>query len=228
MTTGIMIFPGAHGDKELTRVLEQVYNLKVRPVWNGETSLEGIDLLFIPGGFPCKASSAGTMCIEQSPVIDAILEYAEKGKVLVGIGNGFRLLCDTDLLPGSLRMNRSRRYICRSVFVKPDNDQTLLTLKLSCDRACQLPIATGYGRYAARDEVLVDLRYQDQILFRFCDGFGRISEENNVTGSVDNIAGLCNARKNVFGIVPQPERAVFTNGRGGDGRLIFDSLLNHL
>jgi phosphoribosylformylglycinamidine synthase len=227
MTFGILIFPGAHGDRELVRVLEDEFGKKVKKVWNSETSLDGIDILFIPGGFPCKGSSSSSLCINESPVIEAMIDYAESGKTLVGIGNGFRILCETDLVPGSLRMNKSQRFICRNTYIKPDNDHTAITCKLSNDKAYRIPIATGYGRYAAKEETLVRMRHQEQILFRYCDRFARISEEINFTGSVDNIAGVCNEKKNVFGLIPQPERAVFAHGHNTDGQDFFRSLLEY-
>ncbi|TFH20547.1 MAG: phosphoribosylformylglycinamidine synthase I [Bacteroidia bacterium] len=228
MTFGILIFPGAHGDKELKRVFEDVYGKSVKTIWNRETDLRGIDVLFIPGGFPCKGSSNSNKCIEESPVIDSMLEFADRGKILVGIGNGFRVLCETNLIPGSLRMNKTQHYICRNTYIKPDNDYTALTHKLSNNKAYRIPIATGYGRYSARDEILAQMRIHEQILFRYCDQNGRISEGINVTGAVDNIAGVCNQRKNVFGMIPQPERAVFPFGRHTDGKAIFDSLMEFL
>jgi phosphoribosylformylglycinamidine synthase subunit PurQ / glutaminase len=224
MTFGILLFPGAHGDRELTRVLQECYGKKVKQVWNRETGLEGIDVLFIPGGFPCKGST-GSSSLKDSPVIESMLEYADRGKILVGIGNGFRMLCETGLVPGELRMNRTQRFICTNTFIKPDNDYTAMTGKLSNSQAYLIPIATGYGRFTARDETLVSMRHQEQILFRYCDQNARISEEINYTGSVDNIAGVCNEKKNVFGMIPQPERAVIGSGKNGDGRAIFDSLL---
>lgn len=228
MTFGILIFPGAHGDRELTRVLAERYGKTVRSIWNRETNLKGIDVLFIPGGFPCKGSSSSSRCINESPVIDAMLEFAESGKILIGIGNGFRVLCETGLVPGTLKMNATQRFICRNTFIKPDNDYTALTGKLSNDRAYRIPIATGYGRYTADDETLVQMRYSEQILFRYCDCYARISEEINITGAVDNIAGVCNEKKNVFGMIPQPERAVFVDGDNPDGAAIFDSLMEYL
>lgn len=226
MTFGILIFPGAHGDRDLTRVLEEHYGKKVVPVGNRETRLNGIDALIIPGGFPCKGSSSSSRCINDSPVIDSMLEHADRGKLLIGIGNGFRVLCETGLIPGTLRMNKTQRFICRHTFIKPDNNNTVLTRKLSSDLAYQIPVSTGYGRYAAKEDVLVDMRLNDQILFRYCDEFAVISEEDNVTGSVDNIAGVCNINRNVFGLIPQPERAVFSHGRNIDGRVIFESIFD--
>ena len=227
MTFGILIFPGAHGDKDLARVLEDHYHQKVVPVWNMETSLNGIDVLMIPGGFPCKGSPNSSKCIRDSAIIESMMEYADKGKILFGIGNGFRVLSETGLVPGTLRMNRTQRFICRKTFIKPDNEHTAVTNKLSNDRAYQVPIATGYGRYTAKDDTLARMRLHEQILFRYCDEFAVISEEINVTGAVDNIAGVCNEKKNVFGMIPQPERAVFTHGKNTDGRAIFDSILDH-
>ena len=226
MRFGILVFPGAHGDRDLKRVLEEHYRARVSLIRSQESNLEGIDVLLIPGGFPCKGSSTSSRCIEDSPVVDSMMEYAEKGRILVGIGNGFRVLCETGLVPGSLRMNKTRRFICRNTFVKPDNNDTALTSALSADLAYRLPLATGYGRYVAREEELVKMRLNEQILFRFCDEFGVISESNNLTGSVDNIAGVCNVRKNVFGLLPQPERAVFEYGKNIDGRGLFDSILS--
>lgn len=228
MNFGIVIFPGAHGDKELSLVLEEVYGKKARAIWNQETNLDGLDVLFIPGGFPCKGSSNSTKCLKDSPVIEPMISFAERGKILIGIGNGFRVLCETGLVPGVLRMNKSQRFICRNTFIKPDNDDTAMTHKLNDDEAYQIPISTGYGRYTAREEVLVQMRYNEQILFRYCDENGRISEGINLTGAVDNIAGVCNERKNVFGIIPQPERAVFDHGKNTDGKAIFDSLMERI
>jgi len=157
-----------------------------------------------------------------------MIEFADRGKIVIGIGNGFRVLCETGLVPGSIRMNRSQRFVCRNTFIKPDNDQTAVSCKLSSEKAYRIPIATGYGRYAAKEDTLVQMRHSDQILFRYCDESARISEGINVTGAVDNIAGICNVRKNVFGMIPQPERAVFPYGGNMDGKAIFDSLIESL
>jgi phosphoribosylformylglycinamidine synthase len=125
-------------------------------------------------------------------------------------------------------MNKTQRFICRHTYIKPDNDYSAVTSKLSNDRAYRIPIATGYGRFAAKDEVLVQMRHQEQILFRYCDEHARISEEINLTGSIDNIAGVCNSRKTVFGMIPQPERAVLSQNMNGDGKAIFDSLMEYI
>ena len=114
MTFGILIFPGAHGDKELGRVLEGVYDKKVKYIWNRETDLNGIDVLFIPGGFPCKGSSSSSKCIEESPVIESMIDFAERGKILIGIGNGFRVLCETGLVLSLIHISEPTRLLRRS------------------------------------------------------------------------------------------------------------------
>ena len=227
MTFGILIFPGAHGDKELIRVLREEYAAQIREVRRDEQDLDGIDVLVIPGGFPCKGSSCFPKCMEEHTVLEAMIGYAERGKILLGIGNGFRVLCEAGLIPGTLRMNQSQRYICTNTFIKAENENTALTRHLPSDIPLRIPIATGYGRYTAKEEELVQMRLQDQILFRYCDHSGSISEEINLTGAIDNIAGVCNEKKNVFGLIPQPERAFF-QGPDPDGRTIFDSLLAYL
>lgn len=227
MTFGILIFPGAHGDKELSRVLSEEYARDFRYILPEERDLSGIDVLVIPGGFPCKGSSCFPKCNEAHPVLQEMIAYAERGKILIGIGNGFRVLCESGLVPGTLRMNQSQRYICTNTFIKAENENTALTRHLPSDTPLRIPIATGYGRYTAKEEELVQMRLQDQILFRYCDHAGSISEEINLTGAVDNIAGVCNEKKNVFGLIPQPERAIF-HGPYPDGKAIFDSLLAYL
>lgn len=228
MKFGIIIFPGAHGDKELIKVLEQQFKQETRSVWHEDLNLSGLDALFIPGGFPCKGSFTSNQCLNESPLIDSIIEFAEKGKIVVGIGNGFRLLCETGLVPGSVRMNRSQRFICKSVYIKPDNDYLPITNQLSNQKQYRIPISTGYGRYAAKDETLIEMRRKEQIIFRYCDYNGKITEAINETGSVDNIAGVCNAGKNVFGIIPQPERASLEISEKRDGQLIFKSLISYI
>ena len=226
MKFGILKFPGAHGDIDLIRVLEQQFKQETRPVWHDDTNLSDMDAIFIPGGFPCKGSSTATKCLNDSPLIDSIIEFAEKGKIVVGIGNGFRLLCEAGLVPGSIRMNRSQRFICKSVYIKPDNDYLPVTNQFSNDKHYRIPISTGYGRYTARDETLIEMRLKEQIIFRYCDHNGNITEEVNDTGSVDNIAGVCNSGKNVFGFIPQPERASLGISGNKDGQWFFKSLIS--
>jgi phosphoribosylformylglycinamidine synthase len=228
MKFGIIIFPGAHGDQDLIRVLEKQFNQETRSVWHNDIHMSDLDAIFIPGGFPCKGSATATKCLNDSPLIDSIIEFAEKGKIIVGIGNGFRMLCEIGLIPGTVRMNRSQRFICKSVYIKSDNDYLPVTNQLSNDKHYRIPISTGYGRFTAKDATLIEMRLREQIIFRYCDHNGNITEEVNETGSVDNIAGVCNSGKNVFGIMPQPERASLEISGNTDGQWIFKSLFSYL
>jgi len=224
----ILVFPGAHGDNDLKLVLENQFGIKAEMIWYKNASPFETDVLFIPGGFPCRGTLASSECVKDSVVLDLIRSYAEKGRLLCAFGNGFQLLCEAGLLPGRLEQNSSGKFICRNTFIKPDNDYLALTNQLQNDKAYQVPIATGFGRFYADEELLREMRQDHQIIFRYCDQSGRISEAVNDTGSVDNIAGVSNKKKNVFGMIPLPERAVLGNGQRNDGRLIFESLIAYL
>lgn len=224
----ILVFPGAHGDNDLKVVLEDQFGKKAEMIWYKNASPFDTDILFIPGGFPCRGSQESSECMKDTIVLDQIRNFAEKGKLVCAFGNGFQLLCEAGLLPGSLEQNVSGRFICKSTFIKPDNDYLALTNQLQNDKAYQIPIATAFGRYNATEDLLREMRQDQQIIFRYCDHTGRISEAVNSTGSVDNIAGVCNKKKNVFGMIPLPERAVLGGGQRNDGRLIFESLISYL
>ena len=228
MKFGVLKYPGGHGDAELMHVLRNYFGLDAREVWYREPAYPDIGVLFIGGGFPCDNKESGADCLDESPAIQHLEDYTFSGGLVIGIGNGFRLLCDIGLLPGSLVQNVNRRYICRQVYFKPDNQLTPLTAGLSPDSIYRSPIATDHGRYDAPEEVLVSMRQEGQILFRYCDQDGRITESVNYTGSRDNIAGICNRDYNVFGIIPQPERAVTEFGHKADGVKIIQSLLDQL
>ncbi|MFZ5942260.1 MAG: phosphoribosylformylglycinamidine synthase I [Bacteroidota bacterium] len=224
----ILVFPGAHGDNDLKVVLESQFGIRAEMIWFRNASPFDTDVLLIPGGFPCRGSLASSQCVQDTVVIELIQNFAAKGKVVCAFGNGFQLLCEAGLLPGTLERNLSGKFICRSTYIKPDNDYLALTNQLHNDQAYQIPIATAYGRYDASEDLLREMRQDQQIIFRYCDQAGRISEAVNDTGSVDNIAGVCNKRKNVFGMIPLPERAVISGGSRNDGRLLFESLISYL
>ena len=228
MTVGVLKYPGGHGDTELKQVLRQHLMKDVQEVWYKEKSLEGVEILFIGGGIPCYKQNKGKICIENSSVINILPEYSAQGKTIVGVGNGFQLLCQIGLLPGYLDNNSNEKFICKQVFIKAENRSNHLTSGLRKDEVLKLPIATEYGRYSAKEDVLVDMRRDGQIVFRFCDNQGRISESINYTGSIDNIAAVCNTSKNVFGIIPQPERAVTEFRNNSDGKTILGSFLDQL
>lgn len=228
MKIGILKYPGGHGDAELHHILLNYFKASVREVWYKEQGPFDVDLLFLGGGFPCKEKDGNRTCMNESPALQYLAEFASLGKYIVGFGNGFQLLCEAGLLPGELKKNISEKFICKQVYLKPENHSNAFTVEFRQDEIFRIPIATDYGRYVADEEELVNMRRDGQILFRFCDYEGRITEAVNYTGSLDNIAGVCNERKNVFGMIPQPERAVAEFRNDADGRRLLGSFLKKI
>jgi phosphoribosylformylglycinamidine synthase subunit PurQ / glutaminase len=228
MKLGVLKYPGGHGDTELVHVLRHHLQQDVREVWYSEHSFGDIGALFIGGGFPCRQNKSIQACLEGSPALQYLQLFVERGGYVIGFGNGFQLLCEAGLLPGQLGMNDSGRFICRQVYIKPENHSSILTKGLHDEGVFRIPISTAFGRYLADDQSLAKMRLDGQILFRYCDYEGRITEAVNYTGSKDNIAAVCNREKRVFGMIPQPVRAVSEFRKEADGRTIFGSLLEHL
>ncbi len=225
MTIGVLKYPGGHGDAELIHVLKHYFGRDVRELWYREKGFEDLGTLFIGGGFPLLNISSFEGLLTESPALNYLKEFVARGKRIVAFGNGFQLLCEAGLLPGSIQKNTSGRFINKQVFIKPENHSNLLTSGLKNTEVLRIPIATEFGRYDADEEVLMKMRQEGQILFRYCDHEGRITEAINYTGSRDNIAGVCNASKNVFGMIPQPERAVKEFLNDADGMTILRSFL---
>jgi len=155
-----------------------------------------------------------------------VVRFARKGGFVFGVCNGFQILCEAGLLPGTLLHNDHQKFSCKNIYIKPDNDNTSITSLLDKNSAYKIPIAHGEGRYYADNDTLKSMRLNDQILFRYCDENGVISEEANPNGSIENIAGVCNENKNVFGMMPHPERAADIELGNVDGRAIFESILS--
>lgn len=226
MKIGILKYPGGHGDVELMHILSTYFKKDVREVWYKEAGPFDVDMIFLGGGFPCIESSVGLTCLDESPALQYLNEFASQGKFIVGFGNGFQLLCETGLLPGGLKRNSTGRFICKHVYIKPENYSSVFTSGLKQDEVFKIPIATNFGKYVAEEAVLMQMRQDGQILFRYSDYEGRITESVNYTGSLDNIAGVCNLKKNVFGMIPQAERAVTEFRNDADGSKFFASFLD--
>lgn len=224
MKIGIIRYPGGHGDAELKFVLENEFRVHVHEIWYKDEVLFDGDIIFVAGGFPCKFNAADFNCLDDSPAILNLKSFSALGKRIVGLGNGFHLLCEAGLLPGRLIRNSSNSFICKHVYLKPEDFSSGITDNLNKEEAYRLPIATYIGQYAADEEELVQMRQKGQILYRFCDHDGRITEAINYTGSIDNIAGVCNFERNVFGLISLPERAVFDPF--GDGRRVLEGMLS--
>ena len=225
MKFGVVIFPGSNCDQDTIHVLETVYGLETVPLWHKEADLKGCDFIMIPGGFSYGDYLRSGAVARFSPVMEKVIEFAAKGGYVMGICNGFQVLCEAHLLPGVLMRNMSQKFICKNVFIKAATNDSLITAEIPLEKALKIPIAHAEGRYYADEKVIKSLKDNNQILFRYCDENGNITPEANPNGSVENIAGICNEGRNVFGMMPHPERASEDILGNSDGKFLFDSIL---
>ena len=202
MKFGVITFPGSNCDEDMVYVLESLFNQKVERLWHKDADLKGVDFVILPGGF-----SYG--------------DYLRSGAIC----NGFQILCESKLLPGTLLHNNNQKFICKNIYLRADNNSSIINAHVDTNQALKIPIAHGEGRYFASDETIAELNANDQIIFRYCDADGNITKEANPNGSLENIAGVCNAGKNVFGMMPHPERAADAELGNVDGALLFESIL---
>jgi phosphoribosylformylglycinamidine synthase subunit PurQ / glutaminase len=226
MKFGVVIFPGSNCDEDIIYTLQHIMEQEVVRLWHKEHDLQGCDFIVLPGGFSYGDYLRSGAIARFSPVMSEVLEFADKGGYVYGVCNGFQVLCESGLLPGALMHNDNRQFICKNIFLKAEHNDSLLTAQCNLKRPLKIPIAHGEGKYFADDKTLQRLNDNGQILFRYCDESGNITKESNPNGSLQNIAGICNERKNVFGMMPHPERATDDALFNTDGRLIFESILS--
>lgn len=226
MKFGVVIFPGSNCDEDMIYVLETLLDQKVERLWHKEADLKGCDFIVLPGGFSYGDYLRSGAIARFSPIMEKVIEFGKNGGYVLGVCNGFQVLCEAGLLPGALLHNNNQKFICRNIYLRPDNSNTMMTRSINPDQVLKIPIAHGEGRYFIPDEDLEKITENGQILFRYCDEEGHVSPESNPNGSVANIAGVCNEGKNVFGMMPHPERAADSELGNTDGRMIFDSILD--
>jgi phosphoribosylformylglycinamidine synthase len=195
-------------------------------LWHKDHSLQGCDFIVLPGGFSFGDYLRSGAIARFSPIMQEVIQFAAKGGYVLGICNGFQILTEAGLLPGALLHNKNRKFICRNIYMRPQTSNSLITAQIDLQRALKIPIAHGEGNYFADDEVIKMINDNDQVLFRYCDEAGNITDEANPNGSIENIAGICNASRNVFGFMPHPERAADTLLANEDGLAIFESILS--
>jgi phosphoribosylformylglycinamidine synthase len=225
MVFGIIQFPGSNCDQDCYHVLEQVFGQTVRYIWHKETSLGGVDCVVVPGGFSYGDYLRTGSIARFSPAMKAVADHAKAGKLVIGICNGFQILCEAHLLPGALIRNRDLKFICEQVHLRVETTNTPFTSACSKGQVLRVPIAHGEGNYFAEPSVIAELKAEDRIILRYCDVSGRVTPAANPNGSIENIAGICNKGRNVFGLMPHPERASESILGSADGRLIFESIL---
>jgi phosphoribosylformylglycinamidine synthase subunit PurQ / glutaminase len=228
MKFGVIIFPGSNCDRDVIHVLQNVLKQEVKILWHKEKSLGDFsenDCLILPGGFSYGDYLRSGAIARFSPIMPAVTDFANSGGYVFGICNGFQILCESGLLPGALLRNSNQHFICKNVFVKPATEYSALTSHLDKSKAYKIPIAHAEGRFYASEKSLNSIEANNQVLFRYCNENGEMGSGANPNGSLNNIAGICNESKNVFGMMPHPERASEEKLGNTDGRYLLSSLV---
>jgi phosphoribosylformylglycinamidine synthase len=225
MKFGVVIFPGSNCDMDMVYVLEAIMEQEVVKLWHKDTNLQEVDFIILPGGFSYGDYLRSGAIAKFSPIMKEIIGFANAGGYVMGICNGFQILTESGLLPGALLHNTSHKFICKNVYLKAITKNTLVTNSYT-DSAIKIPIAHGEGRYFADKSTLQSLIQNDQIIFKYCDENGDFTAAANPNGSLLNIAGICNADRNVFGMMPHPERAADSELSNQDGKILFESILS--
>ena len=226
MKFGVVIFPGSNCDRDLIHVLRDVMKQQVKELWHKDHSLQGCDFILLPGGFSYGDYLRSGAIARFSPIMQEVMEFADKGGFVFGICNGFQILCEAQMLPGALLHNVHHQFSCKNIFLRCESDESMITSRMRIGQVLKMPIAHGEGNFYCDNKTLKSLEDNEQILFRYCDEKGSITNESNPNGTLQNIAGICNQQKNVFGMMPHPERAAENILGNTDGRLVFESILN--
>lgn len=226
MKCGVVIFPGSNCDQDLIEVLNRTSGTEVVEIWHKETDLQDCTHIFLPGGFSYGDYLRSGAIAKLSPVMSKVIEHANKGGFVMGICNGFQVLCESGLLPGALLHNQNRKFICKNVFINAVNTDTVLTRNLNSAEALKIPIAHGEGNFYADEETAKEIKENNQILFTYCDENANANDSANPNGSLLNIAGICNKNKNVFGMMPHPERSSAEYLFNTDGIKLFESIFS--
>src|SRR4051812_20228336 len=228
MNFAVLQFPASNCDQDAVHVLRNVMGHSARLVWHKETSLGDADAVIIPGGFSYGDYLRTGAIARFSPVMQAVQNFAAQGGLVLGIFNGFQILCEAGLLPGALIRNRSLQFRCEHIFLKTITTDSPFSNQIAAGKLLRIPIAHGEGCYFADPETLAGLNANNQVLWRYCDAKGELTEISNPNGSLENIAGICNEARNVAGLMPHPERACEPILGSDDGLLVFQSLVQAL
>ncbi len=225
MKAAVIVFPGSNCDHDMYHTLKHVLKVQTKFLWHKETALGDVDAVFLPGGFSFGDYLRTGAIARFSPILEEVIRFAKKGGLVFGVCNGFQVLCEAGLLPGVLRRNRQLDFICREVSIKAENAQTRFTSACHPGQVLKMPVAHGEGSYYAEANDLQRIEDNGQVVFRYVTANGRVDEAANINGSLNNIAGICNAQGNILGMMPHPERASEPLLGSADGRVIFTSIL---
>jgi len=226
MKFGVIIFPGSNCDYDAYMVAKNVIKQDVEFLWHQDTSLSNCDCVILPGGFSYGDYLRTGAIAKFSSIMKKVMDFAQDGGLVVGICNGLQILLEAGLLPGAMLRNTSLRFICKFVHIEVENENTPFTNLCHKGQVLKIPIAHTDGNYFISEEGLNRLKQNQQIVFRYCDQFGGITQEANPNGSLYNIAGICNEKRNVLGMMPHPERASESILGSEDGKHIFQSIVN--
>jgi len=225
MNFGVIQFPGSNCDQDCMHVIKTVLGQNCRYIWHAEKDVGNLDVIILPGGFSYGDYLRTGAIARFSPVMQEVIRFADNGGLVIGICNGFQILCEAGLLPGALVRNRSVQFRCEHVFLKTLNYNTPFTCKIPKHKPLRIPIAHGEGCYYADQQTIENLKMNGQILWQYVDCSGQLTEAANPNGSLENIAGICNKSKNVVGLMPHPERASEEILGSTDGKYIFESII---
>ena len=225
MKFGIVTFPGSNCDQDMHHVLRNVLNQDTVSLWHKDVDLQNCDVIVLPGGFSYGDYLRSGAIAKFSRIMNSIINFANRGGFVIGICNGFQILCESKLLPGALLHNNSHKFICKNTYLSVTSNSSRFTSKYSLNQVIKIPVAHGEGRYHADENTLNSLKENDQIIFQYCNINGKIDIGSNINGSALNIAGICNINRNVFGMMPHPERASDSELSNTDGINFFLSAI---
>jgi len=226
MKFGVVTFPGSNCDFDTIYALRDLLGQEVVSLWHKDTNLQGVDFVFIPGGFSYGDYLRSGAIARFSPIMNEVITHANRGGYVMGICNGFQIITEAGLVDGALRHNDNRKFICKNVYLRTETNQSLITQGMSKGEVIQIPIAHGEGNFYASEDTLKRLNDDDCILFRYCDANGEVNASSNPNGACENIAGITNKNRNVFGMMPHPERASDPILGNTDGLRILESILS--
>lgn len=226
MKFGVVVFPGSNCDQDIIVATRRNTGHEVVTLWHKDTDLQNCDFIFLPGGFSYGDYLRSGAIAKLSPIMNSIIDFADSGGFVMGICNGFQILCEAQLLEGALLRNSNQQFICRNQHVRVASTNSLITNSCDADKNYNFPIAHAEGRFYADEATLKSIEAEDRVLFRYSDAEGNIGGKGNPNGSANDIAGICNKGRNVFGMMPHPERAADLSLLNSDGIAIFESILS--
>lgn len=229
MKSAVLVFPGINRERDMARALKLASGHEPAMVWHAETSLpKGTDLVVVPGGFSYGDYLRCGAIAGRAPVMDAVRDFAAKGGLVLGVCNGFQILCESGLLPGVLMRNAKLKFICKDVHLRVERSDSAFTRGYNAGQVIRVPVAHGEGNYAADDETVKRLEGEGRVLYRYCSPQGELADGHNINGATNSIAGIVNDKGNVLGMMPHPENHVEDIMGCTDGRGLFAGLVAHL